>query len=100
MDEADILKLDEAGLLQRLGVIIEKVERIDTDNPEEESDPRIRKLQDEGRLICARLDPIMRERVRHDPAALAEWDEIIHSCDDLKEDTSAGDDAPTSPLQT
>lgn len=86
MDEADILKLDEAGLLLRLGVIIDKVKRIDEDDPKEESDPRIGKLLDEGRLICARLDPIMRERVRHDPAALAEWDEIIHMCDDLEKD--------------
>lgn len=86
MDEAEILALDEAGLLKRLSIIIDKVTRIDKDDPKEEADPRIGKLQDEGRLICARLDPIMRERVRHDPAALAEWDEIIHSCDDLYED--------------
>lgn len=89
MDETDVLKLDEAGLLRRLGVIIDKVKRIDEDDPKEESDPRIRKLLDEGRLICARIDPIMRERVAHDPAALAEWDEIIHSCDELYEDTNS-----------
>jgi regulator of replication initiation timing len=83
MDEADILKLDEAGLHKRLNVIIVKVKRIDDDDPKEESDPRIRKLLDEGRLICARLDPIMRERFRDDPAALAEWDEIMHMCDDI-----------------
>lgn len=85
MDEADILKLDEAGLRLRLGVIIAKVQRIDKDDPKEESDPRIGKLLDEGHLICARLDPIMRERHRDNPAKLAEWDEIFHSCDDLDE---------------
>ena len=83
MDEANILKLDEAGLHKRLSVIIDK--RIDDDDPKEESDPRIRKLLDEGRLICARLDPIMRDRFRDDPAALAEWDEIMHMCDDIYE---------------
>jgi hypothetical protein len=93
MDEADILKLEEAGLFQRLGVIIDKVKRIDEENPEEDSDPRIRKLLDEGRLICARIDPIMRERVRHDPAALAEWDEIIHMCDDLDEEAPHNDES-------
>jgi hypothetical protein len=30
----------------------------------------------------------MRERVRQDPAALAEWDEIIYMCDDLDEPSS------------
>lgn len=89
MDEADILKLDEAGLHKRLKVIIDKIKRIDEDDPKEESDPRIIRLLKEGRLICARLDPITRERYRDDPAALAEWDEIIHSCDDLDEDALA-----------
>ena len=97
MDEADILKLDEAGLFQRLGIIIDKVKRIDEDDPKEESDPRIGRLLDEGRLICARLDPIIRERHRHDPAALAEWDEIFHSCDDLEvEDPAGGTGSQTS----
>jgi hypothetical protein len=86
MDEADILKLDEAGLHERFSVIIDKVERIDDDDPKEESDPRIGKLLAEGRLICKRLDPIVRERYRDDPAALADWDEIFHSCDDLEEE--------------
>jgi hypothetical protein len=91
MDEAEILKLDEAGLHKRLRVIIAKIKRIDDDDPKEETDPRIGRLLSEGRLICDRLDPIMRERVRDDPAALAEWDEIIHSCDALDEDGSIND---------
>jgi hypothetical protein len=86
LDEADIMKLDEAGLHKRLRVIIAKIKRIDDDDPKEETDPRIGKLLKEGRLICKRLDPIVRERCRDDPASLAEWDEIIHSCDDLDEE--------------
>lgn len=86
MDEAEIMKLDEAGLHRRLSVIIDKVKRIDDDDPKEESDPRITKLQTEGRLICSRLDLIYRERFRDDPVKLAEWDEIIHMCDDIHED--------------
>lgn len=85
MDEADIMNLDEAGLHKRLSVIIAKIERIDDDDPKEEADPRIGKLLEEGRLICDRLDPIVRERYRDYPTALAEWDEVIHMCDDLDE---------------
>lgn len=91
MDEADILKLDEASLLRRLSVIIDKVKRIDEDDPKEEADSRIGKLLDEGHIICACLDPIMRERHRDNPAKLAEWDEIFHSCDDLEEETPKND---------
>lgn len=91
MDEADILKLDEAGLHGRLSIIIDKVKRIDDDDPKEEPDPRIGKLLAEGRLICKRLDPIVRERYRDDPAAIADWDDIFHSCDDIDEEASKQD---------
>jgi hypothetical protein len=93
MDEADILKLDETALFKRLRVILDKVKRIDEADPKEESDPRIGRLLDEAGLITKRLDPLVRERVRHNPAALAEWDDIIHSCDDLDE-VAASDDTP------
>ncbi|MDT7807490.1 MAG: hypothetical protein QOJ70_1303 [Acidobacteriota bacterium] len=86
MDEADILKLDEPALRKRLGVILDKVKRIDEDDPNDESDPRITKLLDEAGLITKQLDPIYRERVRNNPTALAEWEEIMHMCDDLDED--------------
>jgi hypothetical protein len=86
MDEADILKLDEAGLFQRLRIINDKVKRIDEDDPTDAAGPRIDKLLAESDLITKRLDPIMRERHRDDPAKLAEWDDIFHCCDDLNED--------------
>jgi hypothetical protein len=38
------------------------------------------------------LDPLMREKLRDDPAALAEWDEIVHMCDDLDEDSTENSD--------
>jgi hypothetical protein len=91
MDAEDILKLDEAGLRTRLRIILDKVKRIDEDDPNEESDPRIVRLLEEADVITKCLDPIIRERVRHDPAALAEWEDIIHSCDDLDEVGSAGE---------
>jgi hypothetical protein len=83
MDKADIMKLDEAALFARLNVIIDKIQRIDKDIPNDGGEPHIEKLLEEGTLICERLDPLMRERFRDDPAVLAEWDEIIHMCDDL-----------------
>lgn len=85
MDKDEIMKLDEMSLRERLSIIIDKVKGIDDDDPKEESDPRIGKLLEEGRLICNRLDPIVRERLRDDPVTIAEWDEIIHMCDDLEE---------------
>ena len=85
MDKEEIMKLDVAGLFARLDVIIEKVQRIDKDIPNDGGEPHIESLLEEGNLICERLDPIVRERVGHNPAALAEWDEIIHMCDDLDE---------------
>jgi hypothetical protein len=85
MDKADILKLDEASLHKRMSIILDKVKRIDEENPSEDTDPRIVMLLAEADLITQRLDPIMRERVRDDPAKLAEWDEIMHMCDDLDE---------------
>lgn len=86
MDEAELLKTDEATLYKRLGIIIDKVKRIDDEDPTRSGDPRIARLLDEADFITQRLDPIMRERYRHNPAALAEWDEIMHMCDDVDED--------------
>lgn len=85
MDKADISELDEANLRKRLSIILDKVKRIDEENPDEDADPRITKLLDEADFITRMLDPIMRDRVRDDPAKLAEWDEIMHMCDDLNE---------------
>ena len=81
--------MNEEELFKRIGVIIAKVQRLDRENPtgpDGEDDPRIEQLLDEADRITKQLDPLMRERYRDDPAKLAEWDEIIHMCDDLDED--------------
>ena len=79
-------------LFARMSVILAEVKRIDEENPtgpDDEGDPRITELLDEGNEIIQQLDPLMRSRHRHNPAKLAEWDEIIHMCDDLEEADSA-----------
>jgi len=97
MDEADILKMDEATLHKRLSIVLDKVKRIDEEDPDREDDPRIDRLLAEADFITEQLDPIMRERFRDDPAKLAEWDDIMHSCDDLDEDDPAGGGASKVP---
>jgi hypothetical protein len=97
MDEADLLKMDEATLYKRLSIILDKVKRIDDDDPNDEADPRIDRLLDEADFITEQLDPIMRERFRHDPAKLAEWDDIMHMCDDLEEKVPANSEDSHSP---
>jgi len=52
----------------------------------EPTDPKVRAAIEKGMNAVRQLDPIVREAVRDDPAALAEWDDIMHSCDDLDED--------------
>jgi hypothetical protein len=89
MDEAELSNADEATLRKRLNIILDKVKRIDEEDPDREDDPRIDRLLDEADFITRRLDPIMRERYRDDPVKLAEWDEIIHMCDDLDEDKTS-----------
>ena len=84
--------MNAGDLFQKLGVILDEIKRLDEENPtgpDEETDPRIVKLLDEASRIQNRLDPLVRRKIRHDPAALAEWDEIMHMCDDLDEADSA-----------
>ena len=79
-------------LFSRLDIILEEIKRLDEENPtgpDEETDPRIVALIDEGERICLELDPFMRETYRHNPVKLAEWDEIMHMNDDLPEDAPA-----------
>jgi len=97
MDEADILKMDEATLHKRLSIVLDKVKRIDEEDPDREDDPRIDRLLAEADFITEQLDPIMRERFRDDPAKLAEWDDIMHSCDDLDEDDPDNSGASRTP---
>lgn len=64
MDGADTLKLDEAGLRRGLKIILDKVKRIDEDDPDDDADPRIERLLGEDDIITRCLDPIIRERYR------------------------------------
>jgi DNA-binding transcriptional MerR regulator len=82
-------------LFTRLDVIIKEIARLDKENPtgpDEETDPRIVALLDEAQEIQKELDPLMRETFRNDPAKLAEWESIMHMCDDLDEEDT---DKPT-----
>ena len=77
------------NLFTRMHYIIEEIARLDEENPtgpDEETDPRIVELIKEGMEIQKELDPLMRGTFRHDPARLAEWDSIMHMCDDLDEE--------------
>jgi hypothetical protein len=72
-------------MFKRIGEIVDEVKRLDKENPtgpDEETDPRIVSLLDEARRLRLRLDPIVRETYRDDPASLAEWVEIMQMCDE------------------
>ena len=72
------------GEINRLLAEIERLDRENADEAEEEDDPRIAALLDEMDEALAELDPIVRETLADDPAAIAEWDDIMHSCDDIR----------------
>jgi hypothetical protein len=61
-------------------------------NSNEETDPRILELINKGMKIQKELDPIVREAYRNDPEKLAEWDSIMHMCDDLDEEDAGKTD--------
>ena len=78
--------MDAHHMFKRIGFIVDEVKRLDEENPtgpDEETDPRIVKLLDEAERVIRLLDPIVRETYCDNPAALAEWDDIVHSCDDI-----------------
>lgn len=80
--------MQNENLYSKLDKIIKEIARLDKENPtgpDEETDPRIVQLLDEGTEIQKQLDPLMRETFRNRPATLAEWDSIMHMCDDLDE---------------
>jgi hypothetical protein len=83
--------MEHENLFSRMDYIIKEIARLDKENPtgpDEETDPRIVKLLDEGMQIQKELDPLMRGTFRNNRAMLAEWDSIMHMCDDLDaEDT-------------
>jgi hypothetical protein len=78
-------EMQNENLLSRLDYIIKEIARLDRENPtgpDEETDPRIVKLLKEGMEIQKELDPLMRETFRNRQATLAEWDSIMHMCDE------------------
>ncbi len=80
--------MKEEELLKRIRAADAKARKLypsPADGDEEETDPRILELLDRGDRLIAELDPIVREAMRDKPEALAEWDEIMHMCDDPEE---------------
>ncbi len=85
--------MQHENLFSKLDYILKQIEKLDKENPtgpDEEGDPRIDKLLDDAEEIQKELDPLMRETFRNRPAELAEWDGIMHMCDDIKEDRADG----------
>jgi hypothetical protein len=79
------------NLFSKIGRIIEEIQRIDKENPtgpDEETDPRIVALLDEGVKTINELDPIIRETFRNDYATLSHWDKITQIHDGPPEDDS------------
>jgi hypothetical protein len=73
----------------RLNEVLAQVKRGNEENttgPNEETDPHVKELLNEAQRIQNELDPLVREIMRDDPAALAQWDKLMHMCDDLKEE--------------
>src|SRR5437763_16843833 len=94
--------MDERDLFKRMDVINEETKRLGEENPTgpDETDPHVHKLIEEGVEIVKQLDPIMREKFRDDPAALAESDSIMHMCDDPDEDDPNHRGASQRPRRT
>ncbi|OLE67404.1 MAG: hypothetical protein AUG74_10795 [Bacteroidetes bacterium 13_1_20CM_4_60_6] len=94
----EIEELEAGDLFQLLSNITDKIEKIDAENPTgpDETDPRIEWLLAVSRKVQDRLDPLVREKYRDDPATLAEWDEIMHMCDDLPKDDAEGAELSSS----
>jgi hypothetical protein len=80
-------EMQHENLFSRMDYIIKEIARLDKENPtgpDEETDPRIVELLNEGMKIQKELDPLMRETFRNRQATIAEWDSIMHMCDDLE----------------
>ena len=74
------------NLFSRLDYIIKEVARLDKENPtgpDEETDPRIVELLNEGMKIQKELDPLMRGTFRNNPAKFAEWESIMQMYHEL-----------------
>ena len=81
--------MEHENLFKKMDYIIKEIARLDKENPtgpDEETDPRIVELLKEGMKIQKELDPLMRGTFPNNPEKLAEWDSIMHMCDDLDEE--------------
>jgi hypothetical protein len=81
------------NLFSRMRYVCEEIARLDKEFPsgnDEPTHPRIKELLREGEEIQKELDPLMRGTFRDNPAKLAEWDEIMHMCDDLPPGDDSG----------
>ena len=52
----------------------------------EPSSPEVHAALERGMSVVRQLDPLVREAVRDNPAALAEWEEIMRSFRELDEE--------------
>ncbi len=95
-------KMRRKKLSSRTDRIIKEVKSLDN-NPtitDEEKDRRIAALLDKAEdLVRRELDPAVREHLRDNPEKLAEWDEIMHMCDDLDEEDAVKPDISSSTTQ-
>lgn len=81
--------MEHENLFKKMDYIIKEIARLDKENPtgpDEETDPHIVELLKEGTKIQKELDPLMRGTFWNNPEKLAEWDRIMHMCDDLDEE--------------
>jgi hypothetical protein len=84
-DALEINRVKALNLFARMHVICEEIDRLDKEfpsGPDEPTHPRIVELIAEGEQVQKQLDPLVRERMRDYPEKLAEWDKIMHMCDD------------------
>ena len=83
------------NLFSRMNYIIKEIARLDKENPtgpDEETDPRIVELLDEGMKIQKELDPLMRGTFCNNPAKLAEWDSIMQTYYELNSEETGESD--------
>lgn len=68
---------------------------IDPSAPDDEdTDEHVRKLLDEGTKTVRELDPLVREHCKDDPAALAEWEEIMRDFNETVGETGTDEESP------
>ena len=90
LDEQLLEGMNAGDLIQMNKFIIEQVEKLDQEYPEDLAEPLIKKLLSFNTLVFRRLDPLVRERYRDEPEQLAGWLEIVNDFKDL-DDEGEGD---------